>query len=147
MIKNKNAPTSKIAKKLNKILKQQLQMENQYNTQNSENLAHSIATIKINESHRTITFDIKDLYVNIPIEETLKITEQQLRKGKDKNKTNQIITTLHTILKQNYFEYQDTIYHPNKGVAMGSPISGTIAEIFLQHIENNQSNNYWTPKL
>jgi hypothetical protein len=28
------------------------------------------------------------------------------------------------------------IYHPNKAVAMGSPISGTMAEIFLQYIEN-----------
>jgi hypothetical protein len=43
---------------------------------------------------------------------------------------------LHTILKQNYFEYQETIYHLSKGVAMGSPVSGTKAEILLQHIEN-----------
>jgi hypothetical protein len=50
-----------------------------------------------------ITFDIKDPYVNIPIEETLKITEQ-LMKGNDKHKTKQIITILHKILKQNYFE-------------------------------------------
>ena len=80
------------------------------------------------------TFDIKDLYVNIPMEETLKITEQQLMKNNDKQKTKQIIAILHTILWQNYFEYQDTIYHPSKGVAMGSPISGTVAKIFLQHI-------------
>jgi hypothetical protein len=46
-------------------------MENQYNSQNSESLAHNIAAIKINEHNRMITFDIKDLYVNIPIEETL----------------------------------------------------------------------------
>jgi len=84
------------------------------------------------------TFDIKDLYVNIPIEEILKITEQQLMKNNDKQKTKQIITILHTILRQNYFEYQDTIYHASRGVAMGSPISGTIAEISLQHIENKQ---------
>jgi hypothetical protein len=83
-----------------------------------------------------ITYDIKDLYVNIPIEETLTITKQQLLKNNDKCKTKQIITILHTLLKQNYFEFQETIYHPNKGVAMGSPISGTMAEIFLHHIEN-----------
>jgi hypothetical protein len=83
-----------------------------------------------------ITYDIKDLYVNIPIEETISITEQQLLKNNNKCKTKQITAILHTILKQNYFEYQETIYHPCKGVAMGSPISGTIAEIFLQHIEN-----------
>jgi hypothetical protein len=71
----------KIVKKLNNILKQQLQMENQYNTQNSENLARNIATIKMNEN-------------------------------------------------------QDKIYHPSKRVAMWSQVSCTIAEIFLQHIEN-----------
>jgi hypothetical protein len=54
------------------------------------------------------TFDIKDLYVNKPIEETLKITEQQLMKNNDKQKTKQIIAILHTILKQNYFEYQSS---------------------------------------
>ena len=32
--------------------------------------------------------------------------------------------------------FQNKIYHTNKGVAMGSPISNTIAEIFLQHYEN-----------
>jgi len=32
--------------------------------------------------------------------------------------------------------YKNNIHHPKNGVAMGSPISGTIAEIMLQHIEN-----------
>ena len=50
--------------------------------------------------------------------------------------TKQIITLLEAILKQNYFELQNNIYQPEKGVSMGSPISGTMAEIFLQHIEN-----------
>ena len=51
-------------------------------------------------------------------------------------KTKQIITILKTILAQNYFNCHDTIYHPNKGVAMGSSISGTMVEIFLQYIES-----------
>jgi hypothetical protein len=132
VINNKNAPMYKIAKNLNNILKQQLQMENQYNTQNSE---------KPSTQHRDNKNKWKPQNDNIwhirpTCKYTLKITEQQLMKGNDKHKTKQIITILHTILKQNYFEYQDTIYHPSKGVAMGSPISGTIAEIFLQHIEN-----------
>jgi hypothetical protein len=104
VINNINAPTYKLAKKLNNILKQQLQLENQYVTQNSEKLAYNITTIESNEYLRMATFDIKDLYVNILIEETLKITEQQLLKNNDKHKTQQLITMLHTILKQNYFE-------------------------------------------
>jgi hypothetical protein len=86
-----------------------------------------------------ITYDIKDLYVNTPIEETLKITEIQLLKNNDATRTKQIINTLRTIMTQNYFSFQNTIYHPNKDIAMGSPISGTMAEIFLQHIENKHT--------
>jgi hypothetical protein len=35
-----------------------------------------------------VTFHIKDLYVNIPIEETLKIKEQELLINNDKHKIN-----------------------------------------------------------
>ena len=43
---------------------------------------------------------------------------------------------LKIILNQNYFSFQGQIYQPNKGESMGSPISGTMAEIFLQHLEH-----------
>ena len=99
-------------------------------------LTHTLTKLEIKEHHRMITYDIKDLYVNIPIEETLTRTKQQLLEDSDIHKTEQIITCLRTILNQNYFEFQNNIYHPKNGVAMGSPISGAIAEIMLQHIEN-----------
>jgi hypothetical protein len=86
-----------------------------------------------------ITYDIKDLYLNIPIDKILKITEIQLLKNNDKHKTKQTITILKTILVQNYFTFHDTIYHPNKRVAMESPISGTMAKIFLQYIYRKQA--------
>jgi hypothetical protein len=134
VVDNTKAPTYRIGKKLNNIIKQEL--INQYNLQNSKNFAHNITELKINEHHRMITFDIKDLYVNIPIEETLAITKQQLLNNKGIHITEQIITCLRTIFSHNYFEFQNNIYHPKNGVAMGSPISGTIAELMLQHIEN-----------
>ena len=45
------------------------------------------------------------------------------------------MTLLSTILKENYFSFGNQIYQPIKGVAMVSPVSGTMAEIFLQHLE------------
>jgi hypothetical protein len=41
-------------------------------------------------------------------------------------------------MNQNYFQYEDKYYKPESGVAMGSPISSTMAEIFLQEIEQHQ---------
>jgi hypothetical protein len=51
--------------------------------------------------------------------------------------TNQIIDLLDTILNQNYLSFMGQIYKPEKGVAMGSPISGTITEVFLQMLEKS----------
>jgi hypothetical protein len=47
----------------------------------------------------------------------------------------QTMTLLDTILKQNYLKFDSKYYQPKKGLAMGSPISALIAEIFLQHHE------------
>ena len=66
-----------------------------------------------------------DLYVIIPIKETIDITRTQLLMNNDRQVTNQIIALLEIILGQNNFSFQGQIYQPDKGVAMGSPISGT----------------------
>jgi hypothetical protein len=38
---------------------------------------------------------------------------------------------------QNYFRFEQEFYQPHRGIAMGSPISGLIAEIFLQYFEDS----------
>jgi hypothetical protein len=44
-----------------------------YNVQNSLELAQNIAKINTNMAHKITTYDIKDLYVNFPIEEVIRI--------------------------------------------------------------------------
>ena len=81
-----------------------------------------------------MTLDIKDLYVNILIKEMIVITKNQLTIHNDERNANQIVQLLETILAQNYFTFQNQIYQPDRGIAMGSLISRTVAEIFLQHL-------------
>jgi hypothetical protein len=42
---------------------------------------------------------------------------------------------LNTIFKQNYFQYDGHVFQPKRGIAMGSPISSTMAETYLQYLE------------
>jgi hypothetical protein len=42
---------------------------------------------------------------------------------------------LNTILKQNYFQYDCQVFQPKKGIVMGSPVSSTMAEIYLQYLD------------
>jgi hypothetical protein len=137
VVNNINAPTYKVASFLNKILLDLIQLRNTYNVQNSAQLASDLTAIKIHEHHRCVTLDIKYLFTNLPITEILNITKHLLQyNNAPELTTTQCVTLLQNILDQNYFTYDDKIYICTKGVAMGSPIASTVAEIFLQHQEH-----------
>jgi hypothetical protein len=79
---------------------------------------------------------VDDLYVNIPIHEAINLLKIKLLGNNGTQITHQIIALLKVALSQNYFTFQQKIYQPEQGIAMGSPISGLVAEIFLQHYED-----------
>jgi hypothetical protein len=132
------ATAYKIAKYLIKIFNTHTHrtLNNHYNVDNSTNLAIFLTNLKINEKHKLITYDIKDLYVNIPIEETLAVTKSMLLKNIGTQITQEVFTLLRLNLTQDYFKFQNKMYQPDKGVSLGSPISSTIAELFLKHFED-----------
>jgi hypothetical protein len=131
VINNIQAPTYKTAKFMNRKLQQLISLPYEYNVENSKQVAEEITKLQINENMRIITLDIKDMYVNLPTAGITQSAEFWLNKHKSNNKklNQQIINMLSTITKQNYFQYEGTYYQPKKGIAMGSPISGLIAEI------------------
>jgi hypothetical protein len=68
------------------------------------------------------TFDIKDLYVNIPITGIIQITANTLGMKRINPQTDrQLILLLDLVLNQNYFQFRDNFSKPEIGVAMGSP--------------------------
>jgi len=109
-----------------------------YNTRNSQEVAKELLKVQINENIRLITLDIKDMYVNLPITGIMQTARFWLNKHNNSNKQlkEQILNMLNTIVKQNYFQHEGQIFQPEKGIAMGSPISSTTAEIYLQYLEN-----------
>jgi len=50
----------------------------------------------------------------------------------------EIMKITHILIKQNYFQFQDTLYIQEEGLAMGAPTSSIFSEIYLQHIENTK---------
>jgi len=106
VVNNGNAPSYKIVKFLVNKLHEHLNLKYQYNVKNSISLANDLTKLKIDENHRMITFDIADLYVNIPITETLAITKHLLSEHNDEHTTIQMLMLLETVLQQNYFSFQ-----------------------------------------
>jgi allophanate hydrolase subunit 1 len=137
IINKVQAPSYKVSRYINKRLQDLIALPYMYNTKNSQEIAEVIKKLKINEHVRIITLDIKNIYVNLPIKGIIQTARFWLNKNNKNNKelNEQTLHILNTIMKQNYFQYYDQIFQPQKGIAMGSPISGTMAEIYFKYLE------------
>jgi len=79
---------------------------------------------------------IKVLFVNLPIKGILTTIKFWLNRNiHDNELIKQTLRILEIIMKQNYFQYNGRFLQPDKGIAMGSHISCTMAEVYLQYIE------------
>ena len=105
VINNSITSAHKLSKYLTKISQQHINLNNQYNLNNSINLANDLINIPAQDNYRMITFDIKDLYVNIPIDETINIIKTKLQQNNNTMITHQIISLIRTVLLQNYFTF------------------------------------------
>jgi len=127
VINNTCAPEHKLAKHINKKIMDWQILPNTYNSKNSLNTAEELIKLNIKPNNRIITLDINDLYTNLPTKGIIEATKHWLGQSTvSKEEKEQIIPILETILQQNYFQYNNLYYIPTKGVAMGSPLSGTL---------------------
>jgi hypothetical protein len=69
----KNAPAYELAKHIKTLLHNHINVQNVCNIQNSIHLITELKTIEINEDTRMCSFDIKDIYTNIPKVEVINI--------------------------------------------------------------------------
>ena len=102
------------------------------------------------QQHKIIkkqTLDIKDMHVNLPTEGILRAAKTGLQKTANSLEMNkQIMILLSIIMEQNYFQYNKQCYKPKKGIAMGSPLSGYLAEIYIQEIEETDVKHWLESK-
>jgi len=100
VINNTQAPSYKTAKHLNNNLHNLLCLPHTYNMKNSQEIAEELKRMQINEQMRTITFDIKDLHVNLPIQGIIRAAKLWLNKNiNDKEPIKQTLHMLQTIIK------------------------------------------------
>jgi len=113
-----------------------------YNTKNSQEIAEELKRMQVNEEMKIIILDIKDLYVNLPIQRIIQTIKFWLNKHINNGELiEQTLYMLKTILKQNHFQYNEQLFQPEKGIAMGSPISSTMADVYLHYLEETHVNN------
>lgn len=133
----RTAPGFKVAQKLERIIKAGIIHEENYSLKNTYDFINKAKTLKVSSSHKMSSLDIVNLYTNVPVDETIDILEENLLRSKVYNKkvVEDIIRLLKVVLKQNYFTFNGKIYHQKEGLAMGSPLSGLLADLYMNHFE------------
>jgi hypothetical protein len=131
------APAYRIAKLLTDTLKREVPLPNAFNVNNSIHLMDDLKTIHTTNSTTLASFDITDMYTNIPTKEIPGIITTICRKQATPTKTKtKILELTRTILNQNYFQFMNQTYKQTTGLAMGAPTSPIFSEFYLQHKEH-----------
>ena len=136
IISNIGTATYEIAKYLSKLLAPL--GKSKYTIMNTKEFINRVKNEKIPNKYKMISFDVKSLFTNVPLQQTIEII---LRKIYEENKVNIKIpkTTLKELLqlctKHLHFSYNGEIYIQCDGVAMGSPLGPVLANIFMTELE------------
>jgi len=133
----RNASACKLSKLFTEKIHRIAPLYNVFNVKNTQNLIHKLNDTPLLPHHSLASFDITNMYSNIPVTETKTILTDILKLALVTPQTQQeILKWYDVITRQNYFAHNKDIVFQNDGLAMGTPSSGLIAEIFLQHIEH-----------
>jgi len=133
----RNAPSYRLAKLVSDIITKEIPLPNTFNVKNTVQLIKDLQEISISECTHLASFDIKDMYTNIPTINLPQILNLICNQTQTPRKFQQELTTLlRTVLKQNYFQYKNQVYKQNAGLAMGAPSSSILSELYLQYVEH-----------
>ena len=134
-----DSPTYEVAKMIAKILTPLIGHTNSY-IRDSAHFVEELKEWKVNEHDLMVSFDVKSLFTNVPINDVLVILMERLQLDEtlvDRTAMDPLsvchLTEL--CLHSTYFAFQGQIYQQQKGTAMGSPLSPVVANIFMEDFE------------
>ena len=111
---------------------------NDFTVKNSIEFANELKSFKFNDSLFLASFDVKSLFTNIPLAETIDICVREcdrLNLVPYNLTSKQFRSLLELSVKESIFIFDDQLYLQLDGVAMGSPLGPTLANAFLCYHE------------
>ncbi|CAH8450356.1 unnamed protein product [Heterobilharzia americana] len=148
----RNTPTYEISKYLASVLRPVRDRSNS-RLVNSYELKQKLNDLHIEEDEKMVSFDVTSLYTKIPINMALEAVRNQLDTDsqltqRTKASVGEIMLGVQLCLTSTVFKFQGKIYRQTEGVAMGSPISPIVADIFMDSWEDMALRTYNpTPKI
>ena len=121
---------------------------NEYVVKDSFSFVSEITAFSSSEELVMASFDVSSLFTNIPLDETIDIctdlvfdeTDTLQYRDCSLDRT-QLRKLLGFAVKENHFVFNGQLFDQIDGVAMGSPLGPSLANIFMSHLEKRYSVN------
>ena len=132
-----NTPTEKLSKCINNFFSKIIQYKPKHAVLNSKEITNEISNTTLPKSYILASFDITNLYTNVPLQDTIDITKNILKDNLNNEKDIKNITKIiEHCTEQNICTFKNKTYKMIDGLPMGSPLSGLLANIYVEHIED-----------
>ena len=107
---------------------------------NSQGFVAAVSEETISPDEEMVSFDVKALYTSLPVGRALEVVRARLRndnglEGRTPFTADELADLLEICLTSTYFVFQEKYYRLADGVAMGSPVSSVVANMFMEHFE------------
>lgn len=93
-----------------------------------------------------VSFDVISLFTNVPIGLAINYVQARLKEhcnleSRTSLLVEKIVILLRFCFNQTYFSFANTIYHQIEGCPTGSPVSVTVANLVMEHVETRVLNS------
>ena len=138
-----------VVKELAKILKP-LVGKSPHHINSTQDFVKQVKHITLLPWECLSSYDVSVLFTSVPVDPALNIIRDLLDKDHTlKERTvlavSDILLLLEFCLKNTYFSFQDQFYDQVEGVAMGSPVSPTVANLNMENLEQKALSTAPTP--
>ena len=138
IIWNLSTATYQLARYLTKMLSPL--SPSQYAVESSNKLVNFIKQQVIPSSCKLVSFNVKSLFTNVPLDRTIDIIlkriydKHEITTNIGRKEMKDLITHC---TKNTLFTFNNDIYQQRDGVAMGSPLGSVLAGIIMVELENS----------
>ena len=138
-----------------RLLKPILHKFNDFAIKDSFTFQKKIVEIDLEDHEKIISLDVKSLFTNIPVRETIDIICDELyhsdrpppKLHDEPLSEHNCRLLLSSLISNVKFSFNNTTFEQTHGLAMGSPLSGSFSEIFMGKMEKDMASKLKSLKL
>ena len=139
IVSSRGSVTYGVAKVISKVLKP-LVGQSPHHIQSTGDFVSKAQGLTLQPEEYLASYDVTSLFTSVPIDPALNIIKDLLEKDEKLNdrtvlSIQSIMELLGFCLHNAYFSFQNKFYEQVEGVAMGSPISPIVANLYMEYFE------------